>query len=310
MKLIVTAVAIVVGALTIFLPRYGLGLVVAVFLVYLDFGVLSSFTKRLDPLNDVPNAFRVLLASSAALLIVEAQQFLGFSLGVFSFMAALFLNDEYQRRVVDSIRKRRVGGSVALLGIDGSGKSTHAAELEKWFIERGYQCTRVPFHRYLFVERLAAARPSSSRIQRKGRGHPLRPLLSALDNIMLYLISSLGRGYEGRVVLYDRYIWSTYVKYKALGYPVRPVRWLYMLPRPKFAVVLDVQVSKSLEVIQGRPEHIRYTSEVLGSERGEYLRIAEESGFPVVDAERDYASVQRDIERILSRAFPIVGGGH
>ncbi|MDV3276966.1 MAG: hypothetical protein LYZ69_00690 [Nitrososphaerales archaeon] len=307
MKLAVTAAAVIVGAILVLFPQFGPWVVVASFLAYLAYGVARSISKGLDPLNDAPNSVRVLLAALAPLLIGAVPRFLGISLGLVSFVAAFFLNDEYQRRVVDSLRKGRVGGSVALLGIDGSGKSTHAAELERWFVGRGYYCTRVPFHRYLFVERLAAARPSSSKNQK--RGHPLRPLLSAFDNIILYLISSLGRGVEGRVALYDRYIWSTYVKYKALGYPVRPVRWLYMLPRPRFAVVLDVPVSKSLGVIHSRSDHVRYTSSVLGSERNEYLQIAAKSGFPVVDAERDYVSVQRDIERLLSSSFPAVGGG-
>jgi thymidylate kinase len=308
MKFTVTVVAAAVLVAVQLFP----GLTVAALLVpsavHLVYGVARSSRRKLDPLNEVPNSFRTLLASSAGVLPHFAPNFLGVAIGIASFVAAVLLNDEYQRRALSSFRKGAKGGSVALLGIDGSGKSTHAAELESWFAGRGYFSSRVPFHRYLFVERLSRVRPGGgeTRGSRRG-GHPLRPLASAIDNILLYLISSFGRGLEGRIVLYDRYIWSTLVKYEALGYPVSPVKWAYMLPSPKFALVLDIPVSKSQAVIASRADHIRYPGEVLAAERAEYLRIARERRLPVVDASRSYKEVQGEIEALLSRVFPPVG---
>ena len=278
--------------------------------VHLVYGLAKSTGRGLDPLNELPNTFRVLLASLAGTLPHLVTNFAGSTLGIFSFLAAVLLNDEYQRRTFYSVRRGARGGSVALLGIDGSGKSSHSLELARWFKARGYSCTRVPFHRYLFVERLASVRsaPRAAGAQRKG-GHPLRPALSAVDNLLLYLISSLGTGIEGRVVLYDRYIWSTLVKYEALGYPVAPVRWAYTLPSPRYAVVLDIPVSKSMGVISGRPDHIRYAREVLEFERSRYLGMAREKGLPVVDATRSFAEVQGELETLLSRIFPSIKGG-
>ena len=83
-----------------------------------------------------------------------------------------------------------------------------------------------------------------------------------------------------------------------------PLRWLYMLPRPKVAVFLDVPVEKSLDVIGSRPDHIRYGREVLAEERKEYLSIAKETGFPVIDATREFQAVQREIEAVLGEPFP------
>jgi len=309
MKLTVVVVSIVDGALVLFFPPLAFLVVLASFVLYLALGISRSTAKRLDPLNDLPNAFRVLFAAAAPSLALALPQPFGVASAVLSFLTALMLNDEYQRRAVDSIWRRRVGGSVALLGIDGSGKSTHAAELERWFRRRGYYCTRVPFHRYLFVERLGRTKQFETPQGSRRGGNPLRPLLSAIDNLILYVITSFGRGLEGRVVIYDRYIWSTYVKYEALGYPVRPLRWLYMVPKPRYALVLDVPVDKSLAVIQTRPDHIRYQREVLGVERNEYIKIAEKTRFPLVDASRDPAVVQGEIERKLAAVFPIAGGG-
>jgi dTMP kinase len=309
MKLTLAGVAVVLGVFTFVFPNLGIYAVAVAFVLFLGYGFAKSLRRRLDPLNDVPNALRVLMAALAAFLFVGHANFLSVSVAVVLFAGSILLNDEYQRRTVDSIARRRRGGAVALLGIDGSGKSTHAEELEAWFRSRGYYCTRVPFHRYLFVERLTRrGRRDKVSLGKRGRGNPLRPLLSAFDNIILTLISSFGRGIEGRVVLYDRYIWSTYVKYAALGYPVAPLRWLYMLPRPKFAVVLDVPVRRSLDVIDSRPDHIRYAGEILSREREAYLAIAREKRLPVLDATRDEDVVEGDIEGRLAAIFPVVKG--
>jgi thymidylate kinase len=81
-----------------------------------------------------------------------------------------------------------------------------------------------------------------------------------------------------------------------------------MLPRPKSALVLDVSAEKSLGVILGRPDHIRYRGEVLRAERDEYASIARSFSLPLIDASRDRAVVQRELERRLAPVFPIRGG--
>ena len=174
----------------------------------------------------------------------------------------------------------------------------------------------MPFHRYLFVERLAAISSSvgkgggnRKKFQFRRGGNPLRPVASLLDNLILQLTSSVGCRVEGRVVIYDRFIWSTYIKYKALGYPVKPISGLYLAPRPTLALVLNVPVDKSLSVIDERVSHIHYPREVLESEREQYLEIARKNGYPVLDATAAFEEVQAAIESHLGAVFPPVGRG-
>src|SRR5205823_5626285 len=152
------------------------------------YGIARSLVKHLEPLNDVPNALRVFLASLGGVFMTQAQVFVFPSSGILLLTGALYLNDEFQRRAFHSLRAGRHGGSIAFLGIDGSGKSSHAIVTGKWLEERGYRCSVMPFHRYLFVERLAAissaARQGSVRRDRyvfKRGGNPLRPVVSLLD---------------------------------------------------------------------------------------------------------------------------------
>jgi dTMP kinase len=311
MKLTVVLFFLTVWALSLLLAAYAYLFPLAAALGFGAYGVARSVRSKLDPLNDVPNAFRVFLAALGGLFLTNSRSFLPPSLAVLLLFGAVFLNDEYQRRAIDSLRKGRRGGSVAFLGIDGSGKSSHASATERWLTDRGYRALLMPFHRYLFVERLSgvgSAVRGRGASGKKGR-NPVRPLLSLVDNLLLQMSSSFGCRLEGRVVLYDRFIWSTYIKYLALGYPVQPLSRVYLLPRPWLAIIFDVPVEKSLDVIHARESHIRYPREVLQIERSMYLSIARDRGYPIIDSTGEPTSVQRQIEDHLSRYFPVVGGG-
>jgi thymidylate kinase len=316
MKLVSIAFFLVALLLSLLVPVASLLLPVFFGAAFGAYGIAISFARHLDPLNDVPNALRVFLASLGGYFMTLTGAFVYPSAGILLLVAALYLNDEFQRRALRALVTGRKGGSVALLGIDGSGKSSHSTVTGKWLRERGYLCAVTPFHRYLFVERLASissargrAGGGEARFRFRRGGNPLRPVASLLDNLVLQLLSSVGCRLEGKVVIYDRFIWSTYVKYKALGYPVRPISGLYLSPRPTFALVLNVPVEKSLQVIDERVAHIHYPRDVLESERQQYLEIARRGGYPVIDATATFEEVQAKIESHLSLLFPPVGRG-
>jgi thymidylate kinase len=313
-------VSVVFFAATLFLslrvPVAGLLFPVFFGATFGAYGIAMSSVNRRDPLNDVPNALRVFLASLGGYFATLTRAFLLPSAGVLLLVGALYLNDEFQRRALSSLRAGKKGGTIALLGIDGSGKSSHSMFVARWLEGRGYTCTVMPFHRYLFVERIAAISSAGAsrggdgkRFRFRRGGNPLRPVASLLDNLVLQLSSSIGCRLEGRVVIYDRFIWSTYIKYKALGYPVKAISGLYLSPRPTSALVLNVPVEKSLQVIDERVSHIHYPREVLESERQEYLHIAKTKGYPVIDATAPFADVQAKIEAHLDRLFPRTVGG-
>jgi len=316
MKLVSIAFFLATLLLLVLIPVAGILLPFFIGAGFGAYGIAGSFAKHIDPLNDLPNALRVFLASLGGYLMTLTRAFIFPSAAILLLVGALYLNDEFQRRALFAMRTGRRGGSIALLGIDGSGKSSHSTVTGRWLEERGYRCTVMPFHRYLFVERLAAISSAVGSGGGKGEkfrfrrgGNPLRPVASLLDNLILQLTSSAGCRVEGRVVIYDRFIWSTYIKYKALGYPVKPISGLYLAPRPTFALVLNVPVDKSLLVIDERVSHIHYPREVLESEREQYLEIARKNGYPVIDATASFAQVQDKIESHIGALFPPVGGG-
>ncbi len=308
MKATVVLFFVVSLALALLLPDVGFALPFVFGLAFGLYGVAASRSRRLDPLNDAPNALRVFLGSLGGYLVTIDRVFIFPSLGILLLFGGLFLNDEFQRRAIFSLRKGRRGGSIALLGIDGSGKSTHSAVTSGWLEGRGYRVKLMPFHRYLFVERLSSLSSSVRGAPAARRRNPLRPVVSLVDNLLLQLSSSIGSRLEGTIVIYDRFIWSTYIKYEALGYPVKPLSFLYLLPRPYFAIVLDVPIERSLKVIDERDSHIRYPGRVLERERERYLGIAEKNGYPVIDSTAPFDDVQSKIEGRLSKLFPSAAG--
>jgi dTMP kinase len=316
MKLVSLAFFLATVLLSLLIPIASVLLPVIFGAAFGAYGIARSFAKHLDPLNDIPNAFRVFLACLGGYLLTLTRGYVFPSAGILLLIGALYLNDEFQRRALYATRTGRKGGSIALLGIDGSGKSSHSTVTGEWLEARGYTCTLMPFHRYLFVERLAAISSAVGGGGERGinfryrqGGNPLRPVASLVDNLILQLTSSVGCRIEGRVVIYDRFIWSTYIKYKALGYRVKAISGLYLSPRPTFALVLDVPVDKSLRVIDERVAHIHYPREVLESERRQYLEIARRNDYPVIDATAPFEEVQEKIQSHLDGLFPIARRG-
>ena len=308
MKLTASLFFAATAALSLVLVPWGLFLPFAFGVAFGLYGIGKSLSAGINWVNDIPNAFRVFLASAGGYLLTLDRVFVFPSAALLLLIGSLYLNDEYQRRALRSLRTGKRGGSVALLGIDGSGKSSHSIVTSRWLEERGYRIKLMPFHTYLFVERLSS--PSSDgRGSGSRRRNPLRPVASLIDNMILQLSSSIGCRVEGTVVLYDRFIWSTYIKYEALGYPVRPLSYLYLLPRPYFAIVLDVPVEKSLRVIDERVAHIHYPRQVLQHERDRYLRIAAKYGYPTIDATDSFERVQAKIEAYLRPLFPAASAG-
>lgn len=308
MKLLLVLFATASGAISYFSAFYGFAFAIAFSAVFFAYGVVKSVIGAIDPLNDVPNGLRVLLATIGGSLVLRATTFILPSTGIVLVVTAVLLNDEFQRLVLHSLVSGKRGGAVAFLGIDGSGKSAHAQATKKWFETRGYRCKLIPFHKYILFDRLPKQSKAPTGEVGGARGNPIRPLVSLFDNLLMLVLTSFGTGLEGTVVIYDRFIWSTYVKYQGLGYPVKPLSALYLMPRPTTALLFDIPVERSLGVIEERRDHIRYSRDVLASESDLYHLIALKRGYPVIDSTADFETVQSIVESKLSGVFPVPKG--
>lgn len=138
MKVIVLSGAAFASVASFYSAVLGLLFTAALPVAFAFYGIAGSRTRGIDPLNDLPNAVRVGFGAIGGYLFAIPLGFVTVTMGALFILTGLLLNDEYQRRTLDSLESGRRGGSIAVLGIDGSGKSSHSRELVGWFSARGY----------------------------------------------------------------------------------------------------------------------------------------------------------------------------
>jgi thymidylate kinase len=176
------------------------------------------------------------------------------------------------------------GLTIALLGIDGAGKSTVATAL----------ADRLPWTvRTIYLGLYGAG----------SRGRPPRGLAGRLRRLCGGYVRGVAHRLRGRFVIYDRFGWDALLggRPRARRQAVR--RWLlaHAIPAPDLVVLLDVPPEVAL---RRKGEH---TVDELRRQRQAYLALAaRRPEILVVPADRDVALVARDIaaalwQRVLAR---------
>lgn len=195
---------------------------------------------------------------------------------------------------------------LALVGVDGAGKSTQARELEQRLRARGARVVRIhPFGRKLLPGRFAAhgSRRSSPRTTHApaGRARALLALADASElGAYLWLVTtgcglaSLALGQEILIVS-DRSFDDTVVRHARQG----------ALPKPLLALLRRLVPSADRTVLLTLPpgvaacrdgEHDLSHYERLGDA---YLHAARQRRWFTIDGDRPVAVVAADVERLL-----------
>ncbi len=204
--------------------------------------------------------------------------------------------------------------TIAFLGIDGTGKSTHAEKISCWLRENEIKCMIIPFHKWMFADIL---KKGLGKYVDKGRDKkslrpytPKRYSLSALvkppvalfDNILMYYLSKWKyKDYDA--IIFDRFICATVIKSKSLNYHVEWFRPIWQNIKTDIGLVLDTPIQESIQTIEDRADHILYTTEQLSCEREEYLEIARKCGYPVFDTSKPLEVVHEEIKDYLREAL-------
>ena len=201
--------------------------------------------------------------------------------------------------------------TISLLGIDGSGKSTISKTLKKKLEKKGYKVRIVPFHYWVFADKLKMKYWKAIDKDRKTIARPytprpfslsaiIKPVVALADNILFY-ISTLPEGRRYDVVIYDRFICATQIKLKALGYQVEWLRPIWENFKTDYCFIIDVPEDVSIERQIKRGDPYTYTWEQLRVERKEYRRYAEKHGCLIVsgmdNAEKNIMKIINSMER-------------
>ncbi|MGW4500087.1 dTMP kinase [Micromonospora sp. NPDC004336] len=200
--------------------------------------------------------------------------------------------------------------AVALIGIDGSGKTTQAHQLADALTSAGHPAT---YHRNAggrrWLGRLAhrLGRPDAQRlVGRTG--------LLAVESVLRWLAIAaalLACLTTGRIAVMDRYSACQYASIRAHGGQrwERLARLGYrVFPRPQVTFLLAVDPAEAYRRIERRGtdhESMRY----LTAADAAYRALPEYPAFVVVDAGRPPEEVSRQIRSHLAGWFAAVDGG-
>lgn len=182
---------------------------------------------------------------------------------------------------------------ICIEGIDGAGKTTQCKLLREWLEDNGYKAelirepTQSPIGK-LIRRMLNEPAPPTDDQQR------ILGLLFAADRLLLK--DKIKRAEdEGTVIISDRCFYSS-IAYQ------EPEDWIREINKfaikPDIVIILDIDPEDAQERFEGleRFEERSFLERV----RRKYLRIAEENGFPIVDANRGINIIQDDMRKIIA----------
>ncbi|MDR0509144.1 MAG: dTMP kinase [Candidatus Methanoplasma sp.] len=195
------------------------------------------------------------------------------------------------------------GAFLVIEGIDGAGKSTLCRMLEERLTEEGHKVkvTQEPTHDEIgsFI--------------REGKVKDISQKAEALLFVADRAVHTKRMSKwveEGYIVICDRYFAST-VAYQSSGFNGEALdrEWLIALNRPviitpDITVLLDIDPKKGIDRIGERGELSKYeVPRYLENTRREYLRLADEFGFMIIDAEESQTEIADMIITKLKERF-------
>jgi thymidylate kinase len=190
---------------------------------------------------------------------------------------------------------------IALIGNDGSGKTTVAKELAGVFKDIGFDVVYKHEYDYAILkflfriggkERIEKARQEMLVDRKKDWKFKIWPFLVWFDTFVQHVYYSLFK--RNSMVILDRYPYDHYVSFGYLDALTTLSEWLYLhFPRPDLVIPLWVEPEIAFE--RKRVTH-SYQLSFYETQTGKYLQLAEKLGIEAVNTN---ASLDTTIGKIL-----------
>lgn len=204
------------------------------------------------------------------------------------------------------------GRLIIVEGIDGSGKSTQLALLQRWLVAQGYKVSFTEWNSSVMVRR------SMKRGKKKDLLTPTTfSLLHAVDFADRLTYKIMPALKAGMIVLADRYVYTAFGRDVARGVDPKWVRAMYSFaPRPDLALYFRVPIEISLDRILSGRAKLKYHEAGMdvGLSRDPvesfrlfqsrvleiYESLVKEFGLKVQDATADIHTQQQQVRRVAA----------
>jgi dTMP kinase len=192
---------------------------------------------------------------------------------------------------------------IVIEGIDGTGKSTQSKRLADWFRSRGREV-------------VLSREPTDGPWGKKLRESATTGRLSAEEELECFLndrrehveMSIKPALAEGKVVILDRYYFSTMAYQGARGFDPAEIRLRNeaFAPRPDLLLILDLSVESAHSRIGARGDTTNEFEQrdTLSRCREIFLSLRDEPFACVIDAEPSLNVVTADILSVVAAKFP------
>jgi dTMP kinase len=212
---------------------------------------------------------------------------------------------------------RMPGRLIVVEGLDGSGKSTQAHLLRRWLEIGGY--------RVYFTEWNSS--PLVKNVTKRGKKEQLLTpttfsIIHATDFADRFERQILPMLHAGYIVLADRYIYTAFARDAVRGVDREWVRNLYRFAlKPDLTFFFNVPLEVALgRILDGRPKlkyyeagmDMGFDDDIYQSFRvfqshvyDEYIKMADEFGFTVLDASRSPEEEQKEVRAIVKKKIEL-----
>lgn len=184
---------------------------------------------------------------------------------------------------------------IAIEGIDGAGKTTIARFLKEELEKRGHEVV-------LLKEPTDSPWGKKLKESYNSRLTPEEELeLFILDrkhNVEHNIIPALR---DGKIVILDRYYYSTMAYQGALGFDIEEIRRRNeeIAPKPDLVILLDITPEKGVERISKRGEKPNRFEDVEYLKKVREIFLSLKNNVIVINAERDIEEVKKDVLNIV-----------
>jgi dTMP kinase len=205
------------------------------------------------------------------------------------------------------------GRLLVVEGIDGSGKTTQLALMEKWLTAAGHRVFVTEWNSSALVK--AATRTGKKKNSLTPMTFSLLHATDFADRLLYRIIPPLK---AGMIVLADRYAYTAFARDAARGVDLNWVRALYSFAvKPDIVLYFRVPIAVSLDRLMARRVKLKFYEAGMdlgwstnptesfrlfqGRVLEEYDRIVDEFGLRVIDATGSITDQQRLVRSLISR---------